>query len=272
MAKNKKRPFLPWAIIFSLLLIVIISAVIYSFIAQQVKIIKPTQQKPLPRLNEYNAEAFYYEDGFLRYKDRSHMIGIDISVHQGIIRWQEVADAGIDFALIRAGYRGSTLGSLYEDEQFRYNLQEAKKVGIKVGLYFFSQALTTKEAVEEAIYVCELLDGEALDLPIYFDWEYLTGRVDAPTDISLTDRAIAFCEEIQLQGYDAGVYFNQSFGYTQLDLKKLENYHLWLAEYNEIPTFRYHFDCLQYTEDGKVNGIDTKVDLNILFPIEKETE
>ncbi len=217
--------------------------------------------------NPWGAEGFYMQDGFLHYTDAPYQIGIDVSTHQGLIDWQAVADAGVEFAIIRAGYRGSTEGLLYEDEQFRYNLERAKAVGLQVGVYFFSQAVNTEEALEEAEFLCELLDGEVLDLPVFYDWEE-TGsdsRTGAYHSFPLTDFARTFCRAVTENGYAAGVYFNQNFGYHYFDLRELKAYTLWLAEYNIPPTFSYAFDCLQYTDSGTVAGIEVPVDLNLLF-------
>ncbi len=231
---------------------------------------EPTEEVTLPPVrkipeNDYVLENFYWDNGFLRYKDREHMIGIDVSTHQEDIDWQAVADSGIEFAILRAGYRGATAGNLYVDDCFSYNLQGAKAAGLKVGIYFFSQALNKEEAVEEAEYVCELLDGESLQLPIFFDWEYLDGRVPDPWLMPMTECAVAFCEAIREEGYEPGVYFNQDYGYNYLDLRELEDYTLWLAEYGSIPEFPYMYHCVQYTDNGSVSGIDGPVDLNLLF-------
>lgn len=215
--------------------------------------------------NEYSAEAFFVENGFLRYAEAEHMVGIDVSTHQGLIDWEAVAGSGVEFAIIRAGYRGSTVGELYEDEQFVYNLTEAKNAGLQVGVYFFSQALNAQEAREEAEYVCELLNGTDLELPVFYDWEFIGGRVSNPADIPMTECAIAFCNAIMEQGYEAGVYFNQNYGYDYLNLRALQKYTLWLAEYDETPDFAYHFDCLQYTDAGSIDGIEGSVDLDIFF-------
>lgn len=220
--------------------------------------------KKIPR-NDYVQENFYWEDGFLHYKGRDYMIGIDVSTHQETIDWQTVANSGVEFAMIRAGFRGSTAGELYEDDCFAYNLREAKAAGIKVGVYFFSQAINYEEAIEEAEYVLDLLDGTSLDLPVFYDWEYLDGRVHQPWLTPMTNCAIAFCEKIKEKGYRPGVYFNQDYGYNYLDLRDLENYTLWLAEYGDIPTFPYLYHCVQYTDSGTVPGIEGAVDLNLMF-------
>lgn len=216
-------------------------------------------------LNERDPKDFVFEDGFLRYPGAE--AGIDVSTHQGLIDWEQVADAGVTFAIIRAGYRGSTEGKLYEDEQFQYNLNGAKEAGLKVGVYFFSQALTVEEAAEEAEYVLDLLDGEPLELPVYFDWEQIAGvsRIKYPGTLPLTEFSVAFCESVRQQGYTPGVYFNREYGYAYLDFVRLQNYELWLAEYGDNPTFRYRYDCLQYTDQGDIPGIETSVDMDLIF-------
>lgn len=254
-------------IFFLIIIILLLSVILFAIFRNGVDGNSEMSQEPINNIpsNAYYAENFYFEDGFMQYRQADYLKGIDVSVHQGLIDWQRVADSGVDYAIIRAGYRGSTVGDLYEDEQFAYNLTQAREAGLLVGVYFFSQALNEQEAAEEARYVCSLLDGAKLDLPVYFDWEYIGGRISQISDVDLTQCAKAFCEEVERQGYKAGVYFNQEFGYYYLDLFALQEYHLWLAEYNETPTFRYHFDCLQFTDSGRVDGIETTVDLNILF-------
>lgn len=220
---------------------------------------------PTAAENEYEPDAFVMRDGFLHYEEAPYMIGMDVSTHQGLIDWQAVADAGVEFAILRVGYRGSTEGKLYEDEQFRENFAGARAAGLKIGVYFFSQALTAEEAEEEAAFACRLLDGEKLDLPVFYDWEEVSGgsRVESAAAVPMTDCAIAFCETVERKGYTAGVYFNQNYGYGHLELEQLQDYTLWLAEYGDSPSFRYHFDCLQYTDSGTVNGIEGSVDLDL---------
>lgn len=215
--------------------------------------------------NDYDPEAFYTQEGFLRYSAGEHLVGIDVSAHQGLIDWQLVAESGVEFAIIRAGYRGSSKGLLYEDETFRSNIEGAKAAGIETGVYFFSQARNVQEAREEAEFLLSLLQGEEIELPVFYDWEFIEGseRIGSPAEIPMTDCAVAFCKVIKSAGYEAGVYFNQTYGYYHLDLTKLQNYTLWLAEYGETPTFAYHFDCLQYTDSGTVAGIETAVDLDL---------
>lgn len=227
----------------------------------------PVETAPKIPSNAYELDAFYKNGDLMCYSAGEYLAGIDVSAHQGVIQWQQVKEAGVEFAVIRAGYRGSTEGRLYEDEQFQYNMEGAAAVEIPVGIYFYSQALNTEEALEEAAYVCGLLEAYDVELPVFFDWEYggSGGRISSIEAVPLTECAIAFCEFVEAQGYAAGVYFNQTFGYHHFDLLQLQDYTLWLAEYNEAPTFRYHFDWLQYSDNGFVTGIEVPVDLDIIL-------
>ena len=228
---------------------------------------EPTETKETARPNAWSDEAYYTENGFLKYRDAECLVGIDVSAHQDSIDWQKVADAGVQFVLLRAGYRGSTEGKLYEDDNFRTFLKGARSAGLQVGVYFFSQATDEQEAFEEAAYVCELLEGETLELPVFYDWEHSGAgtRTASASDIDMTACALAFCSAVEDGGFRAGVYFNQTYGNNHLDFVKLKNYALWLAEYNETPTFGYHFDYLQYTDSGVVDGIEGTVDLDLML-------
>ncbi|MDR0889746.1 MAG: glycoside hydrolase family 25 protein [Oscillospiraceae bacterium] len=223
------------------------------------------QEAPRIDVNTYEMDAFYQDDGFLRYDAAEHMVGIDVSAHQEEIDWQAVSAAGVEFAIIRAGFRGYAEGSLNEDDYFRANMEGARAAGLKIGVYFFSQARNVQEAREEAEFVCELLADYAPDLPIFFDWELVedSARITSEEGIPLTQCAIEFCETVKAAGYDAGVYFNQSYGYMYFDLEPLQPYTLWLAQYNPKPNFYYNFDLVQYSDAGSVDGIPGKVDLNL---------
>lgn len=219
-------------------------------------------------VNAYDPEAFYDEGGFRRYRgEESAAIGIDVSSHQQEIDWQRVKAAGVEFAMIRVGYRGYTRGDLELDSYFLRNIEGAIAAGLDVGVYFFSQAIDIREAIAEAEFVLNWIDGYDLTYPVVFDWEDI--EADARTDnmdmITLTGCAYAFCEKIEKAGYRAGIYFNQRFGYQELNLLSLQDYVFWLAEYNPTPTFTYHFDLWQYSAEGTVDGIDTPVDLNLGF-------
>ena len=194
--------------------------------------------------------------------------GIDLSVFQGDVDWDKAAADGVEFAIIRLGYRGYGKGALQPDELFTSHLDGAHAAGIDTGAYFFSQALTAEEGREEAQCVLEQLDGRRMEMPIYFDWEPIAeedSRTNGYDYAHLTDSAVAFCQTIEAAGYRAGVYINRQQGYYHYDLRRLADYSLWVADYNSYPDFYYRFDMWQYTASGQLDGIDIQVDMNLMF-------
>lgn len=193
--------------------------------------------------------------------------GIDVSAYQGEIDWTAVAADGIDFAILRLGYRGYTEGGLFMDQTFEANLRGALDAGLDVGVYFFSQAITPQEAEAEAAFVLNAIGDYKLTYPIAFDWESISpgsaARTDGLDNDTLTQCANAFCAKIRGAGYTPAVYFNQTQGYLRYDLRELTEYDLWLAEYDTDPDFYYHFDLWQYTHTGRVNGIQGDVDMDL---------
>lgn len=220
----------------------------------------------------YDSSLFQVnENGFLTYDsdEYSCRIGIDVSRYQGNIDWAAVKGAGVEFAMLRLGYRGYGTGNIVKDPYFDQNIRDALANGIEVGVYFFSQAIDEAEAVEEAQFCMNALKNYAITYPIVFDWEPYDSSVGARTD-GLSDRmltkcAVAFCKAVEEGGYDTMVYSNLTYFYLHFDLNKLVDFPLWLAQYNETPTFYYHFDMWQYSGAGKVPGINGNVDLNIQF-------
>lgn len=225
----------------------------------------PTEpQSPIPA-NPYGPEDFTYEDGYLVCTSGSYALGVDVSSHQGEVDWARVADSGMEFAMIRIGYRGYTSGGIYEDEWAAANLTGAKDAGLKVGAYFYSQATNATEAAMEAAYCIEFLEGYDIDMPVVFDWEYVsqearTGAMDART---LMDCTITFCEAIREAGYEPMVYFNPTLGDSLLDLENLMDYPWWLAMYSDEMTYPHAIDMWQYTANGNVPGIAGDTDINI---------
>lgn len=222
-------------------------------------------------MNEYAAESFSTADGRIYYEDENLDIryGIDVSEHQGVIDWAAVAADGVDYAIIRAGYRGYGSGSLNTDKYFAENIQGAIAAGLDVGVYFFSQAISTDEAVEEAEYLLELIEGYDISYPVVFDWEpmnYSGSRTRSYDGAVVTDCAVAFCEAVAGAGYTPMVYFNKSMAYLKLDIEKLYPYEIWFAQYaTECPDYIYHYDMWQYGSSGSVKGIAGRVDMNISF-------
>ena len=221
-------------------------------------------------LNPYDRESFFIDEtGRVAYEreGRRAKTGIDVSVYQQEIDWQAVAADGIDFAIIRLGYRGYTAGGLMMDERFETNIQGALDAGLEVGVYFFSQAVTPQEAEAEAAFVLNAIEDYQVSYPVAFDWEPITSGQNARTDglsgEMLTQCAKAFCDKVAQAGYQPAVYFSQDLGYLHYDLRELTDYTLWLAEYDSKPDFFYRFDLWQYTHTGTVAGIQGNVDLNL---------
>ena len=234
-----------------------------------------TEKITIP-LNVYSADGFFERNGLKRYYSAGieGVPGIDVSSHQTQIDWESVKNAGVEFAMIRLGYRGYVSGELALDECFAQNMEGAASAGIPVGVYFFSQALNEEEAIEEAEFVLQWVQEYDLQYPIMFDWEEVEAeaRTDEMNMVLLTACTKAFCETISEAGYDAGVYFNQAYGYLQLNLQSLEEYTFWLAEYRDVPEFAYAFQMWQYSCTGTVPGIEGPVDLNIAFRPKKMTD
>lgn len=217
----------------------------------------------LPK-SSFDPEKLSWDSGVLHYPGAEN--GIDVSSHQGEVDWQKVREAGIDFVILRAAYRGYESGALVEDPRFAENYAGASAAGLKIGAYVFSQAITEEEAAEEARFAAELLDGAALELPIYFDWEYVGGaRADSLTPAQLTDNALSFCRTAEQAGYTGGVYFSFVAGYLNYDLGRLKDYPFWLAMYQNDMSFYYDISMWQYSSEGTVPGISEAVDLNLRF-------
>ena len=222
-------------------------------------------------VNDLKKEDFEEENGKLVYTGEAYdtVLGIDVSEHQWEIDWEKVAQNGVKFAYVRSGYRGYTQGGLFEDPWFRRNVEGARRAGLDVGVYFYSQAINVGEAIEEAKYVLEQIKGYEITLPVMYDWEKLEDTPDARTnelDPSIIgDCGVAFCETIRAAGYEAGIYFNRQLGYYSFDLARLKDCKLWLAEPGDYPSFYYAGNIWQYTHEGEVPGVDGPVDLNLMF-------
>lgn len=201
---------------------------------------------------------------------RRDCVGIDVSKYQGSIDWQAVKDSGISFVMIRVGYRGYSSGVLVEDPYFRQNIDGAQAVGLKVGVYFFTQAITAQEAVEEASMVLELISGYSLDYPVAFDTEYVGGaRADDLTVSQRTAITVAFCETIRSSGYTPAVYASKNWFDGKLDQSQLTDYKIWLAHYTtSTDSYEGQCDIWQYAATGSVGGIAGGVDMNISYTID----
>ena len=192
--------------------------------------------------------------------------GIDVSKYQGNIDWGAVAASGINFAIIRVGYRGSSSGALVQDPNFKKNISGATKAGIKVGLYFFTQAVNEAEAVEEASMAMSLASGYKVTYPIFIDTESASnGRANGLSKSTRTAVVKAFCQTIRNGGYKAGVYASKSWYANQLNASALNGYCIWVAQYNSSCTYSGKYDMWQYSSKGSVSGIKGNVDMNISY-------
>lgn len=216
------------------------------------------------------------ESRFISYKDRIYYddstmdirYGVDVSQHQYDIDWSSLATDGFDYAIIRVGYRGYTEGKMSIDPYFEKNMKGAAAAGLDVGVYFFSQATSVEEAVEEAEFLLDAIEGYEINYPVVFDWEpmFVYGSRTLTYDgDTVTDASIAFMERVAEAGYTPMTYYNKSVAYLKLDLSKLDGYHVWLAQYaTEAPDYIYHFDMWQYGT-AQVDGVEGECDVNISF-------
>jgi GH25 family lysozyme M1 (1,4-beta-N-acetylmuramidase) len=196
----------------------------------------------------------------------SGTLGIDVSKWNGSIDWTQVRNSGVSYAIIRCGYRGKATGALVQDPRFAANVRGARAAGLSVGLYFFSQATSDVEAVEEASMAASLASGCGVSLPIYIDVEGSGGRGDGIDSGTRTAVCKAFCATVQNSGYTAGVYSNKSWLTSRLDIGSLSGYKIWLAQYAAHPSYSAsRYDMWQYTSSGNVGGISGRVDMDLRF-------
>ncbi len=206
---------------------------------------------------------------------KASLFGADFSKHQGTIDWASVKQSGVEFVILRAAVRGyGSSGNLMTDSQIAANIEGALSQNIDVGIYVFSQAVTTEEAVEEAERALDIIKGYDIKLPIYFDSEYSgapnrTGRADGLTKAERTSLAIAFCETVRNAGYKPGVYASKSFFYNNLGYAAFQSrgYEIWLAHYiSSVTDFKYPYNIWQYTSKGSIGGVQSEyADLDIAY-------
>ncbi|MCR5122978.1 MAG: hypothetical protein K6B74_11225 [Ruminococcus sp.] len=251
----------------------------------------PEEEKE--RRAELTKQTLNSSNSYIRYTDSyiyhnscfdnsKKTIGIDVSEYQAWngnsqtykrVDWNKVKADGIEFAIIRVGYRGwGSAGSLEMDDEFQYNLQQAKAAGVKVGVYFYTQAVSSYEARQEAQYVLDALNGVYLDMPVYYDIEAV-GNGQARLDVSglskaqKTDLCRAFCDEIEKGGYTAGVYSYRNYFYSDVDGPTLANeYPVWLADYSDESPYTGAYHMWQFASSAQVDGIHSvSVDINVCY-------
>ena len=213
-------------------------------------------------------------DGLYQF-NQSVANGIDVSEHNGEIDWEKVKETQ-DFAFIRVGYRGYGNGEIYEDKYAADNLKNANKAKIPVGVYFYTQAVTAKEAEDEADFVYDIIKKYNIDLPVMIDFEYpidsdgnAVGRlVESDNDLNKNAEIInSFVEKLEKKGYTASVYASSSVLHNKISMKKLKKSAVaWVADYNDKVTYDVDYTIWQYSETGSVDGVSSKyVDLNYWY-------
>ncbi|MCI8610186.1 MAG: hypothetical protein HFE73_11120 [Firmicutes bacterium] len=233
------------------------------------------EETPTLPQHSYDYESALQRDekGLLSYEDERYTSrhGIDVSSYQKKIDWERVKADGVDFAMIRLGYRGYTQGMLKMDAYYEQNITAAPKAGVDVGVYFFSQAVSVEEAIDEAKYVLKEIRGKDVTLPVAFDMEPIpeAERINNLTVEERTAIADAFCQIIEKNGYEAMVYGNPTWLTGSLNLHYLGQWPIWLAHYTDVTSYPYSHVMWQYTDNGRVDGIEGKVDLN-LWMVEKK--
>lgn len=229
-------------------------------------------------LHSYDYSRIIEENGFKYYTDedgnRISRLGIDVSEYQPEVDWNKVKEAGADFAMVRLGFRGyGEAGNLVEDSMFKKHIEEAKKAGLDVGVYFFSQAINDEEAAKEAEFVLERIKDLEINCPVAYDVEEIKfdeARTDNLDAEQFTKNCKIFCDTVEAAGYDTMIYANMKWLAFTLDMEELAGYDKWYADYESIPQNPYEISMWQYTETGAISGIAGNVDLNIWFPDKSE--
>ena len=204
-------------------------------------------------------------DGAIATTVNGSTFGIDVSRHNGKIDWNAVKASGVDYVIIRCGYRGSSTGALIEDQNFKTNIKGATAAGLKVGVYVFSQAVNEVEAVKEASLAVSLVKGYNLAYPIFIDTEASGGRADKIDKATRTAVVNAFCQTVVSAGYKPGIYASKSWFEDKLNMGSVASCKIWLAQYSASPTYKGRYDMWQYSDKGKISGISGNVDLNYSY-------
>lgn len=226
---------------------------------------------PYLKKNNYDYSGLVFQTPLMKYYENSTLLsymGVDVSKNQGIIDYNKLKKAGVQFVMLRLGTRGYGSGQLTLDEYFHDNMKGASDAGLSIGAYFFSQAITEEEAVEEANLVIENLKDYQVSYPIAFHMESVendTARIDDLTKEERTKITKAFLKTIKEAGYKPVLYGSKEWLILKLDLLQLIEFDVWLAQEQDIPDYPYKFSMWQYTTNGKIDGISGKANLNISF-------
>ena len=255
--KNKYKIIIP---IF-LVLVLLISILIMENKKQEEVIEIPTAGQYIIANFDTTKEYYTYDDDTY-----TSMVGIDVSEHNGTIDFKKVKESGIEFVFIRIGWRGYTKGGIYKDEMFETYYKEAKENNLKIGIYFFSQAISTDEAKQEAEFVKDTLGDKTINLPIVYDYETVedeNGRANNLTLVEVSDNVKAFFSLLENK-YQVMLYANTPL-LKLYSSALLDEYPLWYAQFHHTPEINTNFTIWQYSENGEVEGIEKPTDLNIMM-------
>lgn len=240
--------------------------IVYADGSEEWVLINPYLEKntyDFTKLEMKSDKMAYYENG-----RKTSYIGADLSKYNNDVDFMALKESGIDYVMIRLGSRGYGSGQITPDEKFVENMTKAAEAGLETGVYFFSQAVTAEEAVEEANYVIQSLGTFQITYPVAFDMEYVENdkaRIEALSREEKTTVAKAFLDTVKNAGYKPMVYGTKEWLIKQVDLTKLTGYDIWLSDQGTKPDYPYQFQMWQYTLEGSVGGVEGDVDLNISF-------
>lgn len=274
--RRRKKQYVRWCImIVSIGLLCILALYACGKTRDMKTITKGDQIQAQGKLSTNGLEAdYFFSDGDFYYYNNPEdgtksKVGIDVSASQGTIDWEQVKEAGVEFAMIRLGYRGYGNGKIVTDDYFDYNFSEAANAGLDRGVYFFSQAVNEEEAKEEAEYVLKCLNGETLEYPIAYDFEYTGGYESRTLDLEceqITNNAAAFCQVIQDAGYPVMIYTGAYTYSCYEENELLADIPIWYAQYESKTPNISDFYMWQYSSSGEIAGIEENtVDLNIVL-------
>ncbi len=228
---------------------------------------------PYLKKNTYDFTNLEEKAGLRRYMENGKKIsyvGVDLSKQNGDVNFNSMKAAGVDYVMIRLGGRGYSTGQISLDENFKKNIEGAAAAGLDIGVYFYSQAISQEEAIQEVNFVIQNLEPYSANVkyPIAFDMEFVandTARIDSLTKDEKTNIATSFLESVKAAGYVPMIYGDKEWLIKEIDLARLQSYDVWLVQEQELPDYPYQFTMWQYSTEGVVNGVSGDANLNISF-------
>ena len=238
-------------------------------VVPKVTVAKADNKEDPQKLNKANKGVAKKEDvkqATEKYETNETSFGIDVSSYQGVIDWKKVKESGVSFAMIRVGFRGYGSGEIFEDRYFRRNVQGAIANNINVGIYFFSAAKDSAEAREEAVWIADTIKNYDISFPVAIDIEIFDEyRLEGVSNAQMTENALVFCRYMESKGYTPMIYSYLKAFNNRFETPKFGNYRIWLAQYNDVATYKGKYYMWQYTSDGSVPGITGRVDMNVAY-------